>query len=140
MKQPSPEAITELETLIEESGGTLNPELVVAQAHEVRSALHGYFEWSDTEAARQYRLDQARKLIRVWVTVLPQKPQQPIRVMVSLRDDRGVDGYRPLVDVMGDADLREKLLEEAKRDMNLFRRKYSLLAELAGVFAAMDEV
>ena len=140
MRQPNNQVVAELEELLVEGGGALNPEAVVKRAKRVRSALHPYFEWDDGEAAHQFRLEQARKLLRVWVTILPQKPTTPVRVVVSLRDDRGTRGYRTLVDVMGDKALRAKLLVEAKGEMNRFRRKYCLLEELAGVFQAMDKV
>lgn len=140
MKQPKQEAMAELERLVDQHGGTVTPQLVIATAAKKKNPLHEYFEWDDTEAAHQYRLEQARKLIRVWVCVLPQKPRRPVRMMVSLTDDRGKEGYRRLVDVMGDTELREKLIEEAKRDMAYFRRKYALLSELAEVFEAMDKV
>ena len=140
MKQPSQEAIAELENILELSEGLINPEDVVLRAAKKTNPLHDYFEWQDGEAAHQYRLYQARKLIRVWVVVLPQKPQSPVRMMVSLTSDRGGLGYRRLTDVMEDAELRAKLLEESKRDMSYFRRKYALLSELAGVFAAMDKI
>ena len=140
MKSLSAEMMTELEYLVERNGGTITPQIVVEAARKEKSVLHSYFDWNDTTAAFQYRLEQARRLIRTWVYILPQKPQRPMRVMVSLSEDRGEDGYRRLADVMGDVELREKLLIEAKRDMSYFRRKYAMLSELAEVFAAMDKV
>ena len=140
MKQPNEKAIAELERITKRSGGTLNPEDVVKYARSPSSPLHEYFEWNDTDAAHQHRLYQARSLLRVWVAELPQKPNTPVRVMVSLVNDRGTRGYRNLVDVMSDEGLRRELLEEAKRDMSFFRRKYALLESLAGVFEAMDAV
>ena len=140
MKSLSAEMMTELEYLVERNGGTITPQIVVEAARKEKSVLRSYFDWNDTTAAFQYRLEQARKLIRTWVCILPQKPQRPMRVMVSLSEDRGEDGYRRLADVMGDVELREKLLIEAKRDMSYFRRKYAMLSELAEVFAAMDKV
>lgn len=47
-----------------EKDGRLDPADVVEAARDPASPLHGYFEWDDTEAARQHRLGQARQLIR----------------------------------------------------------------------------
>ena len=134
------EVILEIERIRQNSGGTLNPAVIVREAEPPASILHNYFEWDDTKAAHEYRLEQARKLIRICVRYIPDGPDEPVRAYVSLQDDRGTNGYRSITDVMSDERLREKLLAEAKRDMNLFRQKYAVLRELAQVFEAMDAV
>lgn len=50
--------------------GTLTPEAVVADATSPTSVLHSCFEWDDTKAAHQHRLDQARGLIRIRMTTV----------------------------------------------------------------------
>lgn len=131
----------ELERIRLAHGGLLRPEDVVAAARLKASPLHDQFEWDDNAAAVQYRLWQARQLIRVAVTVLPQS-EQPVRAYVSLRTDRTVagGGYRPLGDVMGDERLREQLLAEALDDLKTFKIKYGRLRELAPVFVAAGTV
>lgn len=44
--------------------GRITPEAVVAAARPKNSALHRYFEWRDKDAAHQFRLAQARALLR----------------------------------------------------------------------------
>ena len=66
--------VAELETIRRNAGGVLRPEDVVSFAADPDTELHSRFEWDDTEAAQQYRLWQARQLIRVTVTVLPPRP------------------------------------------------------------------
>ncbi len=62
-------------------------------------------------------------------------------VWVSLSKDRPAGGgYRPLVRVLSHADQRQMLLSDAVRDMEYFRKKYHMLKELAGVFAAMRKI
>jgi hypothetical protein len=131
----------ELERIRRANGGLLRPEDVVAAARPRGSLLHGQFEWDDARAADEYRLWQARQLIRVAVTVLPQT-DRPIRAYVSLRTDRTVagGGYRSLCDVLSDGQLREQLLAEALDDLETFRTKYGRLRELAPVFAAARRV
>ncbi len=51
--------------------GELTPRLVVDEAKkktEIGKALHSYFNWDDANAADNFRLEQARKLIR-YVTI-----------------------------------------------------------------------
>ena len=118
------------------AGGTLHPEDVVTAAEPVDSILHGQFNWDNTTAAHEHRLWQARQLIRVRVSITDDT-QDEFRVYVSLEPDRGEFGYRTMVDVMQDPEMREQLLAQARRDMNKFRRKYQQLERLAPVLAAM---
>ena len=45
-----------------------------------------------------------------------------------------------LVNIMSDEEKRNRLLELAKRDMNIFKEKYKELKELSKVFESMDEI
>ena len=57
---------------------------------------------------------------------------------VSLKSDRsGRGGYRSLVAVLSDEDMRTQLLRDAMEDMETFQQKYQHLTELAEVFEAM---
>lgn len=50
--------------VIAEQKDVLLPEDVVEAARNPNSTMHSFFEWDDTEAARSFRLVQARWLIR----------------------------------------------------------------------------
>jgi len=123
----------------------LIPEEVVRAAQSPRSPLHELFTWDDTEAARRHRLEEARQLIRVTVTLIPGTDQE-VRAYVSLSEDRpqgvkgqitGGGGYRATAEVMSDEQLRAILLADAQREMRAFQNKYARLSELALVFDAM---
>jgi len=131
----------ELETIRKRHNGLLRPADVVEFAKDKATALHGQFTWDDGKAAEEYRLWQARMIIRVTVSVMP-KVEKECRAYVSLMNDRQRDGggYRSMVSVLSDAERREALLQEALAELNVFRRKYALLKELAPVFAAIDEI
>jgi hypothetical protein len=117
----------------------LTAEQVVAFAADSETALHSRFTWDDTEAARQFRLDQARSVIRVAVYV-PESSTKPMRVMVSLREDqkRAGGGYRSVPNVLTRKVLREQLVAEALREFERLKMKYHALKELAAVFDAVD--
>ena len=103
--------------------------------------MHAAFTWDDTEAAHAWRLQQARQIIRVAVIQITMEPQTKCRAFVSLKDDRYNDrGYRAMVEVLADGDLRQALLAEATVDMQAFMARYENLKELAGVFAEMQKV
>jgi hypothetical protein len=132
----------ELLFLKDTNGGFLDPAKVVEYARNPDTALHTRFEWDNGEAAEKYRLWQARQVIRLELTITPLSEESPkeIRAFVSLQADRGSGGYRTILDVLSNDDLRGQLLEEARRDMRIFRKKYNTLNELASVFSAMEEV
>jgi hypothetical protein len=129
----------ELERLRNLRGGIITPEQVVAAAKPRSSPLHLAFTWDDGEAAHQWRLEQARHLLRVYVTVIDDGKQElQTRMFVSLSSDRrGEGGYRAITDVLGNAAMRKQLLEDARTDMMRFRQKYAGLVELSNVFESM---
>ena len=135
---------SELEQICQKHGGLLKPEDVVEFARNKRTALHQEFEWDDARASAEYRLEQARKVIRVAVTILPSphSDQEPVRAYVSVASDRAQPGggYRAFADVMTDDAMRAELVNEAIGEAKRWRRKYERLRELAPIFRAIDKV
>ena len=122
------------------AAGLLVPGDVVEYAKNPATALHKRFEWNDGIASAQYRLWQARTLIRLHVTVI-NSDVAPVRAYVSLKRDRveSGGGYRPLGSVMSEKQLRAELLAQALEELEVFRRKYQDLVELAPIFEAMEK-
>lgn len=89
---------------------------VVMAARDPKSPLHSRFTWDDSEAAHQWRLQQARQLISVCVTV-SEHTQKNERVFVSLnRDQYAVGGgYRVMAEVLSDEQLRRERLRSPGR-------------------------
>jgi hypothetical protein len=135
---------SELEVIRSHHGGVLRPEDVVKFARNKRTALHAEFEWDDKKASAEYRLWQARTVIRVAVTVLPSphSSDDPVRAYVSIASDRvrPGGGYRALADVMSSDEQRAELLLEAIGEVKRWRRKYDRLRELVPIFRAIDKV
>lgn len=131
-----PVILKELSRIATKRGGVLQPHDVVEAARLKSSPLHTCFEWDDGEAAHQYRIWQARQLIAVVVEVVPNSKTTE-RVWVSRKTDRREKGgYRSIVSVLSDKELREQLIQDALDDLRLFQEKYSRIEELAGVFKA----
>jgi len=136
-----PGILAELERIAAAHGGLLRPAEVVRAARDPRSPLHPHFEWDDSAAAQKYRLWQARQLIRVVVEPieLPRSGKSPVRVWVSLAEDRKADGggYRTTEAILSRSELRQQLLEDALKELEVFERKYAHLQELAEVHRAI---
>lgn len=134
----------EIDALAEANDGVVTPAMVVEASRDPSSALHNRFLWGrDDEAARRWRLIQARGVIRAQVTIIENSRGERTVVAryCSLHSDRaGEGGYRQTVHVMGDAGMREELLANAREDFMAFQRRYDTLRELAALFAEADKV
>ena len=129
-------AITkELRRLTEKYGGKIHPRDVVNEARADNSPLHNSFEWDDAKAGEAYRIEQARGIIQLSVTVLP-NTNAPIRAFVSLSTDRITGGgYTPVESVVSDLDMRRIMLKDATTELEIFVRKFDGIKELLGVVA-----
>lgn len=139
MKRDHDAIRAELERL--KSGGVIRPVDVVEAARDEESPLHDWFQWDDDEAAHQFRLLQARNLLRVYVNVEPSKDSEPVRAFVSLTSDRAKEGggYRALAEVMGDDAMREQLLRDAFVQFRNMQKRYQHLKQLSKVWDAVAE-
>ncbi len=129
----------ELTALLTQQGG-LTPAAVVDAARRSDSPLHAGFEWDDSIAAEQYRLDQARYLIRM-IVIVEDRESVPIRAFVNVKTpDERKPLYLDTQTVLGTENLRELALEHARMELGAFRRKYASYLEFAAVLQAIDMV
>ena len=61
----NPKVINELKRLAAKNRGLFLPEAVVEAAKPETSPLHSQFTWDNTEAAKKYRIWEARRLQRL---------------------------------------------------------------------------
>lgn len=107
------------------------PHLLVETARPKSSPLHKYFEWDDTEAAAQYRIEQARYLIRTVIVVRDEEPESPrIRAFVAVAEDAGRGRYVPMGRALSTPSYREKLMADAESDLARYQNKYSVLRNI----------
>jgi hypothetical protein len=135
---------SELKKISGKYNGLLRPRDIVNFARNTKTALHKCFEWDNKKAGEEYRKEQARRLIRVYVVEYkhPHRTAKPIRAIVSLPMDRRKSGggYRYLENVMSDKEFKAELLKSALDDLETFKQRYQTLRELAGIFKAIDHV
>lgn len=122
-----------------ESQGRLTPHEVVEASRPDDAPLHAAFEWDDAVAAECYREVQAGHIIRS-IEVVIDKTDKPTRAFVSLAITDGEREYREVNKVLNIQSERQRLLAEARRELDAFKRKYAVLEELAGVFDAIERV
>ena len=121
---------------------TLNevtPENVLNKARDEGTELHKCFEWDNSVAGEKYRLIQARDIIRHFVIVTPDEPEdeEPIKVRsYQITTTRNV--YEPTRVFLQKPDEYSALLKRAKDELESFKRRYKMLTELEEVFEAID--
>jgi hypothetical protein len=128
-----------LQAIFDAHGGRATAAQVVEAAADPDSPLHPCFDWDDESAARSYRIEQARSLIRsVRVNVKTETTQ--VKTVAYVRDPcvpHGEQGYIATAVARTDEDLkREILVSEFSRAGSALRRARNIAAS----FDLEDEV
>lgn len=115
-----------------ERSGKLTAHDVVRAARNPESPLHSCFEWDDSKAAEQWRLEQARSLIRSVEVRITVQDGGTVSVPVYVRDparDTEEQGYTALESIKGDPDAaRAMLYVEMTRVEGLLSRAEGIAA------------
>jgi hypothetical protein len=126
-----------LEKLSKQLKRELTAKDVLDDARNRTSPIHSFFEWNDGEAAEQYRLGQARGLIRsvVAIYVKDDQPAVQTRASVSTVQQGGAQVHE-----MTPAETHDAVLRRAVRELMAWRKRYEGVTELAPVFSVADLV
>jgi hypothetical protein len=124
---------------LEQRDGVIKPKAILDEARSRKSPIHHFFEWDDSKAAEKYRLHTAVTMARaICFRVKLSGPEalnyQPM--LVRLRDrtpSNGIQkGYVNFVRALGEPNLRRQMIESAKKDVDLFIKRYSTQEALIG--------
>ena len=119
-----------IEFLMAQKGGEVNPTDVIEDARTSSSPLHSFFEWDDTEAAKKYRLWQARQMIAaVAEVVVIEGRQEEHKSFFSVKNAAMERAYVTLNTVIKTPSYRQQLLTDA----------YSHIKELQRVILLMQQ-
>lgn len=117
--------------------GCLTAEKLVKVSRPENAPLHAAFEWNDQIAAESFRQYQARTLIHSVRIVKPDNIE-PQRIFLHI--ECGDPQYRAVNVILSDQEMTNKMLKMAYGELIAFRKKYSQLSALSGVFDAIDEL
>jgi len=111
-KKVSKEVIEELQRIGAAEG--LKASNVVKSARSKSSPLHAQFEWDDTKAGHEYRLQQARGLIRIAVPCINGKsdPWVHVPAMASKNNHEREGTYYPMSVVVANEDWFARAMHE----------------------------
>ena len=117
----------EMEKIAKKYNNALTPEILVNEAKNSRSPIHGCFTWNNKKAAHKCRLLEARYLLRnVIVEYEDEDELKTVRAFISV----GNTEYKPIKSIMSNEDLYNQMLEDAYKDLKEMKDKYSMLKEL----------
>jgi hypothetical protein len=116
---------------------------VVLAARDKSSPLHAYFDFNREAAMEHYLRAQAEELIASYTVVVMTDSGEKVRTraFVSISTDRqNGGGYRSILDVLSDEDLKQQMLLDALSDLAAFKERYKELKELSAIFEAIKKV
>lgn len=130
-----------LDMLRKQSKGELTPQDVLKDAKNNNSPLHSFFEWNEGKAAEQFRLQQARGLIRSVVAIYVDGKAKAVRskAFVHIKES-GAPHYRETSHAMSQAKTRNMVLQRAWSELMAWRKRYQDLKAFSELFDVMDEV
>jgi hypothetical protein len=139
-RTPTETELRELQLIIDQSPyKTLTSGDLVQAAENPQSAFHGYFTWDNDEAGHQYRLEEARRLIKSYTIYQPDIKAE-VQIFTSLDMDRIMGrGYRWTMDAAQDTDLRTELVYTTLKQLMSLESKYRHIVELASIWGAIEE-
>ena len=132
---------------IEQKHGSIKPADVVMESRPNTATLHAFFTWNNSEAADQWREDEARQIIRsVRIITEPEMPhaEQPaIRCFVSVTASENEQrfegqGYITTTRAFKSDAYREQVLSAAKAEILTWQRKYADLLTFANAPEAIQ--
>lgn len=110
--------VAETCALVVRDEGTVTREKIVELAAKKSHPLHPFFEWDDTKAAHEHRLERAYQLIRRWDQIKTYKnPAAPalvqsIRLRALLPTGTGVPfEMAPRAIILDDKEMRKAFIE-----------------------------
>lgn len=130
-----------LEMLRQKFKGELTPKDVLDDARHDNSPLHPFFEWSDSEAAEQYRLQQARGLIKSVVAVYVSETKPAVRAKMFVHvPEPGAPHYRETSHALSQTKTRALVLDRAWNELKQWKARYRDLEEFAGLVHIIDQI
>jgi hypothetical protein len=115
--------------------GALTPGNLVHAATPEEHPLHNRFEWDNERAGHQYRLAQAREIIRSVRVVFPTgdpAERRSVRAFHSVASgEERVRVYEDVDEILVDPIKRALLLRDMERDWRLLRDRWRSFTEFA---------
>ncbi len=130
-----------VEGIIGKHGG-VTAEILLREATKKRSALHSCFEWNDTIAAQNYRLDQARYILRQIEVIIEREDKEPLRIRAfhCVEDEEQGRRYVTITQARSESDMWEQVIIRAMKEIQQWKETYRDIKEFEAVFEAIAKL
>ena len=134
----------EITNLIDVNNGAIIPETVIRAARPKRSKLHNCFEWDDKKAAKLYRVEQAKHILRAVIVQYDTGDEDnptivEVRAFPNIETDGG-NYYTTMARVAEDGEMSEQLENQICRDLSFMREKHKNIKRFREVWKAIDSL
>ena len=124
---------------LEEQHQGITAELILQQATSKLSPLHDWFEWNNKIAAHEYRLEQARRLVRsIAITMQYPDGERQVRAFKIIRN--GETSYKSIIKIQSNEIYRQQIIQNAFAELKAWERRYKDYSELKDALAMVDEI
>ena len=125
----------EIQTL----GASYTTKEIVDLARNENTELHKCFTWDDSKAAELWRLKEARTIVAsLKVTVW--KTETEKKTFRLIQHDAVEQSYKPVILTTRNETEYERLLNEAKEEMQSFKKRYESIIELEAVIDEIEKI
>jgi len=118
----------------------LTPEAIVENAKKKTSPLHKLFEWKDTTAAYQWRLQQARVLINEVKIIIEDKEYYAFENISIEVGENKTREYYEREEILSSDQLRKKVIQTAYEQLLYWKNKYENYSVFTPIFNGIAEV
>lgn len=126
--------------------GGITPQLLVIESRKKKSPLHDCFEWDNSKAAEEYRIVQAREILRfIVVEIEPDAEYKEPRIVRAFVAPSSIEqedstSYLTIQTVRNDDDLNAAYLRQLNRELSIIRNKIKSFKIFSEVVKAIDAV
>ena len=136
-----PQAVGDKLQELRDKNEGLTASIVIEDAKNKNSVLHGAFEWNDSKAAHEWRLHSARHLMRAVITKeLDSSGEiryQPAFVFVKTEEG---PRYETVARVQSDEELRHQVIQRAFAELTQWKKRYKEYKEFLGIFQEAEKI
>ena len=136
-----PQAVGDKLQELRDKNEGLTASIVIEDAKNKNSVLHGAFEWNDSKAAHEWRLHSARHLMRAVITKeLDSSGEiryQPAFVFVKTEEG---PRYETIAIVQSDEELRHQVIQRAFVELTQWKKRYKEYKEFLGIFQEAEKI
>lgn len=123
---------------LEKEFGEVTSKIFLDSARSDDSEMHRLFEWDDTKAAENYRMEQARVIIASIRVNVIEEDSAPIITRAFVQYKPKQSGYISINKALTDEDKRETVIQQARKEAAWFVEKYKSFEELSDVIKAIN--